>query len=312
MRNLIFIICVVITVGLLLYGLFDPDVKSQEQTDRRLKSLVKSPRLRNLESENQKRRKQLTDNLKALEGGKSTRLSLQERLTQTGTSLSVINYILICAGLGCAGFFIGLIFLGNMLYAACMGVVLGAGLPHWFVNRMIKRRLETFSNNFPDSIDMIVRGVKSGLPLIECIKIVASESQEPIRSEIVHVLDEQNMGVPISDAFERMSKNVPIQEVRFFAICIAMQQKSGGSLSDSLSNLSRVLRDRKKMKQKILAYSSEAKASAMIIGAVPFVLGIMLSIIAPDYIGLLFSTSTGNFALIGAGVWMSIGVFVMS
>jgi tight adherence protein B len=311
MRTLISVACVVIAVGLLLYGLFDTDLKSQERTEKRVKSLSKVSRLRTLESENQRRRKQLSDNLKAIENGRKPKTSLRDRLTQTGTSLSVTGYFMLSIGLGVVGFIIGVLLLQNVIYASCLGVLLGVGVPHWAVSMLIKKRLTKFSNDFPDVIDVIVRGVKSGLPLIECIKIVALESEEPIRSEIAHVMDEQNMGVSISDAFERMARNIPIQEVRFFAICIALQQKSGGSLAESLSNLSRVLRDRKKMKLKILAYSSEAKSSAMIIGCLPFALMFLLSIVAPDYIGLLFTTSTGNVALIGSAVWMSIGIFVM-
>jgi tight adherence protein B len=311
MRSLIIAALVVIVVGALLYAFLDAELAQKEKTEKRLRNFAKSSRVHNLELENQKRRKQMSDHLKALEDGQKRRVTLSDRITQAGIKTTTFNYFAFCGAMAIAGFFIGMAMFQSLFFAACCAVIVGAGVPHWGLGHLRSKRLKKFSNDFPDTIDVIVRGVKSGLPLLECIKIIANESEDPIRSEIVTVLSEQNMGMSISDAFDRMSRNVPIQEVRFFSICITLQQKTGGSLADSLSNLSRVLRERKKMKNKIQAFSSEAKSSAMIIGSMPILVGLLLMLIAPDYIGLIFSTSTGVVVMICSGVWMCIGIFVM-
>ena len=185
------------------------------------------------------------------------------------------------------------------------------GLPRWFIGFMIKRRQTQFVAGFADAIDVIVRGVKSGLPLNECLGIIARESSEPLRSEFQELVEQQRVGVPLAEAFDRMMLRLPLAEVRFFAIVIAIQQQAGGNLSEALGNLSGVLRARKMMAAKVQALSAEAKASAMVLGCLPFAVMGMVYMSTPAYIAILWTTKIGQFMLLGAAIWMSMGIFVM-
>jgi tight adherence protein B len=158
---------------------------------------------------------------------------------------------------------------------------------------------------------VIVRGVKAGLPLIDCIKVIAVEAQEPVRSEFQQIVEDQTLGMPLAEAVARLPERIPLAEANFFAIVIIIQSRSGGSLSEALGNLSKVLRDRKKMDAKIRAMSAEAKSSAGIIGSLPIVVAVLVYFTSPDYILLLFQTTTGNIVLAGSGLWMLMGILVM-
>jgi tight adherence protein B len=160
-------------------------------------------------------------------------------------------------------------------------------------------------------MDVIVRGVKAGLPLNDCLRIIAAEAAEPVRSEFKHIVESQALGVTIADACARLPERVPVPEASFFAIVIAIQQKAGGNLSEALGNLSRVLRERKKMFGKIKAMSMEAKASAWIIGALPVIVMGLVYMSSPKYIMLLFIDPTGHLILAASAIWMAIGIFVM-
>ena len=170
---------------------------------------------------------------------------------------------------------------------------------------------QAFTAEFPNAVDVIVRGVKAGLPLVDCLRMIASEAKEPVRSEFKTILDDQTLGVPIDQAVQRLAERIPVAEANFFAIVISLQSRSGGSLSEALGNLSRVLRERKKMAGKIKAMSSEAKASAGIIGSLPVVVTCFLYLSSPDYISLLFTTFTGKVVLAGAAIWMGLGILMM-
>ncbi len=174
-----------------------------------------------------------------------------------------------------------------------------------------KRRQNKFLNEFANAIDVIVRGVKSGLPLNECLGIIARESPSPIREEFQELVEQQRVGVPLADCFERMMARMPLPEVKFFAIVIGIQQQAGGNLSEALGNLSGVLRDRKKMAAKVKALSAEAKASAAVLGSLPFIVMTMVYITTPHYIGILFSTKVGQFLLLAAAGWMTCGLLIM-
>jgi tight adherence protein B len=191
------------------------------------------------------------------------------------------------------------------------GISGGVLLPHFFVNFKRKRRLNRFSNEFPNAVDVIVRGVKAGLPLVDCLKVIARESVEPVRSEFQEVVEDQTLGMPLPDAVGRLPERIPLPEANFFAIVVAIQSRTGGSLSEALSNLSKVLRDRKKMSAKIRAMSAEAKSSAGIIGSLPIVVGVLVFFTSPEYIKLLFTTTVGNIVMGIAAFWMFIGVMVM-
>jgi tight adherence protein B len=185
------------------------------------------------------------------------------------------------------------------------------GLPRWILSRMTKRRQYKFTDEFANAIDVIVRGVKSGLPLAECLAIIARESPQPVAGEFTELVDQQRVGVPLAEAFERMMVRMPMPEVRFFAIVISIQQQAGGNLSEALGNLSGVLRDRKRLQAKVRALSAEAKASAAVLGSLPFVVMILVYITTPSYIMLLWTTQFGQFLLVAAGFWMMCGMLVM-
>jgi tight adherence protein B len=156
-----------------------------------------------------------------------------------------------------------------------------------------------------------VRGIKSGLPLVDCVKIVAAEAQEPVKSEFKAVVEDQALGLPLDEAVQRLPERMPVADANFFAIVIAIQSRTGGSLSEALGNLSKILRERKKMKAKVKAMSAEAKASGGIIGTLPVVVASLVYLTSPDYISLLWTTDIGKMALAGSALWMSIGVFTM-
>ncbi len=244
--------------------------------------------------------------------GKRRKVSLQVRLRQAGLSWSRQTFYIFSVASGVLGFLVAAIAFGIGQIPA-VGFGLGAALliPNAFINRKRKKRLASFVAELPDAIDVIVRGVKSGLPLSDCLKSIAAEAAEPVRTEFKAIVDDHTMGMPLSEAAARLPDRVPVPEATFFAIVIAIQSRSGGSLSEALGNLSRVVRERKKMKNKIQAMSSEAKASAMIIGALPFLVAGALAAIAPEYIALLFSTLVGNIILAVSGLWMLTGILVM-
>ena len=200
---------------------------------------------------------------------------------------------------------------GNPLIALAGVFVGGVGLPRWVISFLSKRRMRKFLEEFPGAVDVIIRGVKAGLPIGQCLGIIAAEAAEPVRSEFRRIIEAQSIGLSVAESVDRLPERVPLAETSFFAIVINLQQKSGGNLSEALGNLSRVLRDRKKMRQKIIAMSSEAKASAMIIGALPFLVSGLVYITAPDYIRLLFVTTTGQIVLGISAFWMAVGVAVM-
>jgi Flp pilus assembly protein TadB len=196
---------------------------------------------------------------------------------------------------------------------AALGLAFGAGfgLPRWLLAYLKKRREKNFLKALPDAVDVIVRGVKAGLPLFESIKVVAADAPEPLRSEFLAIIETQAIGMPLGEACARLFERMPLPEANFFGIVIAIQQKSGGNLSEALGNLSKVLRDRKKMAEKIQAMSMEAKASAGIIGSLPPIVMVLVYLSTPDYISLLWTHPTGQLMLVGCVIWMSIGILVM-
>jgi tight adherence protein B len=198
-----------------------------------------------------------------------------------------------------------------MPLAGVAAFVGGFGVPGWVLGWMIKSRQQKFLANLANAIDVVVRGIKTGLPLNECLGIIARESPEPIASEFREVVDQQRMGVTLSEALDRLVVRMPLPEVKFLAIVIAIQQSAGGNLSEALGNLSQVLRDRFSLKLKVKALSAEAMASAMVLGCLPPGVVAMLSVSSPDYLTPLYSTSTGNFVVLFSLIWMGMGIFIM-
>lgn len=238
--------------------------------------------------------------------------SLANRMRQAGMSWSTRTYYFASVVAGLGSFLVAAASLSlSPVTAAGFGIASGMLLPHFYVNLMRVRRLTKFSAEFPNAVDVIVRGVKAGLPLADCLRIISLEAQEPVRSEFKAVLEDQTLGLPVDQAVQRLYDRVPLAEANFFAIVISLQSQTGGSLSEALGNLSKVLRERKKMKAKINAVSSEAKASAGIIGSLPLLVAGLIYITTPEYISPLFTTSVGHMVIAGSAIWMLIGVLVM-
>jgi tight adherence protein B len=241
---------------------------------------------------------------------RARRFSVKGLLAQAGLKITPNMFWIASAVSGAAFGVAGIVIQGPI--GALMGFFVGfLGLPRWALGFLVNGRKKKFGNQLADAIDVIVRGVKSGLPLTQCMRIIAQESPEPLRSEFQALCDAQAMGVPLDQSMQRMYDNMPLPEVNFFSIVLVIQQKTGGNLSESLGNLSNVLRSRKLMKEKVKALSAEASASAMIIGSLPVVVMSMVYFTRPDYISILFTHPTGHLILMGCAVMMSVGIFVM-
>ena len=264
-----------------------------------------------------KRRKSVQDNLKDLErkqnekSKKNKDLTLRGKLVQAGLKISTAQFYLMSVALGFF-FALGMLVIGLPLLVVLAGAfVAGAGLPRWVIGFLIKRRQKKFLTELPNSLDVMCRSIKSGLPLNDAIRLIAADGQEPVKSEFQRVIDSQQVGMSIPEAVTRMSLTMPLSEVNFFATVITIQAQAGGNLSEALANLSKVLRERKKMRAKVNALSMEAKASACIIGALPFIVALLVYLSSPQYIMILFTDSRGHLILGASAVWMSIGIVMM-
>ncbi len=280
-------------------------VAGVEKVDRR-KQAVESAALKRRQS-TQEALKELSNSEKQ---SRKRRFSVKGQIAQAGIKLNVTQYWMMAGGVALVLAFAGLIIQGPI--GAAMGFFVGLfGLPRWILGMMVGGRQKKFANQLADGIDVIVRGVKSGLPLNQCLRIIANESPEPLKSEFQQLVDSQAMGMPLDAGMQRMYDHMPLPEVNFFSIVLIIQQKTGGNLSESLGNLSTVLRSRKLMKEKVKALSAEAKASAGIIGSLPIIVGGLVYFTRPAYIGVLFEHPVGHLILMGCAVLMSLGVFVM-
>ena len=240
------------------------------------------------------------------------RMTLRRRLAQAGVAASTRLYvsasIMVGAGIWAALF--GLFGLAAPI-AAAFAVAGALALPHLYVERLRARRLRALTAELPDALDVIVRGVRSGLPLGDCLRSIAQEGREPVRGEFMKLTQDMAVGLAIDQAADRLHERAPTMEIRLLGIILSIQSQSGGNLAEAIGNLSAVLRSRKKMKDKVKAISSEATASAAIIGALPVMVALLMHLTAPDYIALLFTTTLGNLALGVGAVWMTIGILVM-
>src|SRR5438552_14660135 len=321
---LAFVVLAGFSAGAMAYAFLFTRIDNEKQTGKRLetiktaetdRSVVKASRDRAAEAV--RRRKTLQDTLKQLDEKQKTnernlkKPPLKAQIRQAGMTVAIERFYIYSAICGIA--LTVLAYLAGAPLLVLPGALLAGafGLPRWLVSFRRTRRAQAFLEEFPNALDIIVRAVKSGLPLNDAIRLLASESPEPVRSEFRRIVDSQQMGLSIPDAALRMSETMPCTEAGFFGIVIQVQSQAGGNLSEALGNLSRVLRDRKKMKAKVQALSMEAKASAAIIGALPFVVAFLVYLSSPNYIMPLFNTSVGNLILGCAVVWMSIGIMVM-
>ncbi len=263
----------------------------------------------------QARRRQVQETLKQIEERQKSQrrksLSLEAQLRQAGMSWSPTLFWILSVAVGFVVFLLLLMRGFSLPLAGAISFVAGFGLPRWFLGMARTRRMKKFTEEFVNAIDIIVRGVKSGLPLNECLKMIVREIGEPVQSEFRKMLEEQAMGMSLDESMGRMYQRMPLAELNFFSTVLIIQQKSGGNLAEALGNLSSVLRSRKMMREKIKALSSEAKASAFIIGALPPGVMTIVYLTTPEYMGLLFSEQLGRFMLLGGALWMAIGIFVM-
>src|SRR3982750_1056896 len=289
-------------VGGLAWVFLYPMLSGERKAESRRASIsrAEAPTARAAEKTQRSRREQVETSLKDLEARRQQEKSvpLSVRLSQAGLDWAPQKFWIVSAVVA-GGLFAVALFIGG-------GLVGGAR------RGFRKRRREAkFLKALPDAVDVIVRGIKAGLPLFESIKVVAADAPEPLRSEFLSIIETQAIGMPLGEACTRLYDRMPLPEANFFGIVISIQQKSGGNLSEALGNLSKVLRDRKKMKEKIQAMSMEAKASAGIIGSLPPIVMFLVYLTTPGYISMLWTHPTGQLMLVGCVVWMSIGIMVM-
>ena len=306
-----------LAVGGVVYVLVMPYLSGERKAEKRVANVAqgqtKAQRRGALPQPLQMRKQQVQDTIKNIEAKQKAkkRVPLRTRLIRAGLSMKPRTYYLLSLATGVVGGFIVLVTGSSPLVSLLVAFACGFVLPRWILARLIKRRQAKFLVEFANAIDIIVRGIKSGLPLSDCMQIIARESPEPVRGEFIDLVEQQKVGVPLSRAFERMSERMPLQEVNFFAIVIAIQSQTGGNLAEALSNLSQVLRDRYRLQAKVRAFSAEAKTSAIIIGALPPCVMLLVFFASPDYILLLWNEKLGNMMLIASGIWMILGVLVM-
>jgi tight adherence protein B len=307
---------VTVAAGGVVWVFVYPILSGDQKAENRLASVARPDPVSRASAQRgpqRSRREQVEETLKQLEvrQNKPKRPPLSIMISQAGLSWSKRQFILISAALALATCIAA--FYAGFGPVPALGVAFagGLGLPRWLLLFLKKRREAAFLNGFPDAVDVIVRGIKAGLPLLECLRVISNEAPEPIKGEFRTIIETQTIGIPVGEACTKLYERIPLPECNFFGIVISIQQKAGGNLSEALANLSRVLRDRKKMKAKIQAMSMEAKASASIIAALPIAVMTLVYITSPDYISLLWTHPTGRMMIACCLVWMSMGVFVM-
>ena len=310
----------ILSVGGIVGAAIYPLLVGETRQKKRLQSIASNRNMsdRRAAADENRRKRNVEEAVKEIEeqqkvrARKGAKPSLTLRMRQAGLPWSRNFYLGVSIGVGIVAFPVLLLTTSaGPLIAMAFAFANALILPYAFVNFKRNRRFKQFSNEFPNAVDVIVRGVKAGLPLIDCLKVIASDAQEPVCSEFQELVEDQTLGLPLDEAVSRLPERVPLAEANFFAIVIAIQSRTGGSLSEALSNLSKVLRDRKMMKVKIRAMSTEAKSSAGIIGSLPIIVAGLVYLTSPDYILLLFETKEGNIVLAGCLTWMMMGVGVM-
>lgn len=301
-----------IAVGGLGVAFLEPILTGANRAEKRQANLSESRSRRKAIEDTGMRRKQIADSLKELEQRKQAKkLTLEQRCQQAGVNWTRKTFILVSIGCGLGLAFVLFLITRQPLLALGGLIAGGMGLPNWLLKRMALKRQKKFMEEFPNAIEAIVRGIKSGLPINDCFRLIATETREPLKGEFRTVVEAQTMGISIADACEKIYDRIPLSEVNFFAIVIQIQSKSGGNLGEILMNLSKVIRDRKKLRDKVDAMSMEAKSSAMIIGALPFLVGGLVYMGSPDYISLLWTTKAGQIGLGACFAFMGVGILTM-
>jgi len=291
-----------------------PYIAADRRKDKRLEGVAGASRkLGGIEAQSS-RRKSVADTLKEMEDRQKADRSITMglRLERAGLDRSPREFYIGSAITAVIFAAVALLLLDLPVMGAVVAAFLGGfGLPRWLLSRMTKRRQQKFLSQLANAIDVIVRGVKSGLPLNECLQVIARESPEPLSSEFRELVDQQRLGVALPEGLERMGNRLPLPEVRFLAIVIAIQQQAGGNLSEALSNLAGVLRDRQSLAMKVKALSAEAKASAIVLASLPPGVMFMVYVTTPEYMKPLFTTTVGHFMVAASAVWMTMGVLIM-
>src|SRR5438477_367507 len=318
-----FVALVAVAVGGILLTVLYPYISGAADVQKRVRAVAenqKAPPKQSLRSrllsEDPKdiRRKQLQESLNQIEERvkqRKRRVSMRLMLMQAGLDTSPRSFYLISIIIG-AVFALAAFLAGVPWYVAAVGAAVGGlGLPRWAIKFLRKRRQQVFLNDFADAVDVMVRGLKAGLPVTDAMKVIAAETAPPVGPEFSEIVEGQRIGITIDQGIERMFERMPLAEVNFLAIVMAIQSKTGGNLAEALNNLSRVLRDRKKMKAKIRAVSQEAKASAAIIGALPIVIMGAMMVLNPEYLNPLWLTKSGNLMVAGSVLWMGTGILIM-
>jgi len=302
-----------VAVGGVAWVFLYPILSGEKKAEQRMANVAKSEPVNVSRRQPKSRREAIEIALKEFEQRhkKSKSVPLAARISQAGLTWSKRQFFLISAGIAVVMFLLGILTGAGLLVGAALAFTGAFGIPRWLLSYLKKRREAKFLNSFPDAIDIIVRGAKAGLPLLDCLKIICMESQEPARSEFRTIVETQAIGLPLGEACGKLYEHMPLPEANFFGIVITIQQKAGGNLSEALGNLSRVLRDRKKMKAKIQAMSQEAKTSAAIISALPIAVMTLVYLTSPNYISLLWTEPLGRVMLGASACWMFMGVMVM-
>ncbi|WP_295556450.1 type II secretion system F family protein [uncultured Hyphomicrobium sp.] len=309
-----------VAIAATAYAFMYPYISSDRMKDKRVATVSES-RSKKIATQSAaelaaNRKKQVADSLKDMENRQKSRekISLRLRLERAGLEIEPRTYWIASAASAVVCAFLAEMFAPRAMAPMLMIVALvvgGFGLPRFFLSKRTAKRQKKFLTELPNAIDVIVRGIKSGLPLNECLGVIAKESLEPVAGEFRDVIEQQRVGVSLGEALDRLTRRMPLPEVKFLAIVVAIQQQSGGNLAEALANLSTVLRDRFKMGMKVKALAAEAKSSAMILASLPPGVMLMVHTSSPEYIAPLFTTRTGNLFILVGLFWMSMGILVM-
>jgi tight adherence protein B len=313
MQPIVIFFLATVAVGGVAWVFLYPVLSGERKAEARVASVAKTVPVARTARNQRSRRDVVEATLKEFEEKhkRSKNPPLSVRIAQAGLRWSKNQFLLLSAGVGAVMFLAALMAGAGMVSGAAFAFAGAFGLPRWLLSYLKKRRETKFLLNFPDAVDIIVRGVKAGLPLLDCLKMITVESEEPVKSEFRAIVETQAIGMPLGEACGKLYEEMPVPEANFFGIVVAIQQRAGGNLAEALGNLSRVLRDRKKMKAKIQAMSQEAKASAGIIACLPLAVMILVYISSPQYISLLWTEPVGRLMLAGCACWMTCGVLVM-
>ena len=299
-----------LAMGGIAYAFLFNTIESEKTVDRRLSSVKRADtdgkaktQKRDRAQEALKRRKTVADSLDKLDEKNKDRNKavlnppLEGRIMQAGMSMTMPQFYVMSAVCGAIGFVAPLFFLQPIWVGAAAAFVCAFGLPRMWISRKRKKRVAAFLKEFPNALDIIVRAIKSGLPLNDGIRLIAQEAKEPVKTEFQRIVENQQMGMSTGDAIGRMYERVPTSEANFFAIVVQIQSQAGGNLSEALGNLSNVLRSRKQMREKVASLSMEAKASGYIIAALPFVVSGLVTFVDPEFLKPLIERERGHMLL---------------